>query len=130
MLKAPQNTHPFYLQGIQFLDRFYRGSEDNQRGLEKAIEEELPLIEFPRIMVGTDPKTGGAIVLRIGRNYVYVQVEGDEDRSATLPVDLLIDEMTLEEKISQDTLQDDGQDGNIRNQRYFKISLRLGFLLP
>ncbi len=84
---------------IEFLDRFYRGSEDNQRGLEKAIEEELPEIKFPRILVGTDPKTGGAIVLRIGRNYVYVQVEGDEDRSATLPVDLLIDELNPEKAL-------------------------------
>ncbi len=84
---------------IQFLDRFYRGSEDNQRGLEKAIEEELPKIEFPRIPVGIDPKTGGDIILRIGRNYVYVQVEGDEERSATLPVDLLIDELTAQKAL-------------------------------
>lgn len=84
---------------IKFLDRFYRGSEDNQRGLEKAIEEELPKIEFPRIEVGIDPKTGGAIILRIGRNYVYVQVEGDEDRSATLPVDLLIDELDAQKAL-------------------------------
>ncbi len=84
---------------VTFLNRFYRGSEDNQRGLEKAIEEELPKIEFPRILVGTDPKTGGAIVLRIGRTYVYVLVEGDEDRSATLPVDLLIDELTPEKAL-------------------------------
>ncbi len=84
---------------VKFLDGFYRGSADNQRGLEKAIEEELPKIEFPRIMVGTDPKTGGAIVLRIGRNYVYVQVEGDEDRSATLPVDLLIDELDAQKAL-------------------------------
>lgn len=78
----------------EFLDRFYHGSEDNARGLEKAIAEELPKIDFPRIKVGDDPKTGHPIVLRIGRNYAYVQVEGDEDRSATLPVDLLIDELT------------------------------------
>jgi DNA topoisomerase I len=84
---------------VEFLERFYRGSEDNQRGLEKAIEEELPKIEFPRILVGTDPKTGNAIVLRIGRTYVYVLVEGDEDRSATLPVDLLIDELTPEKAL-------------------------------
>ncbi len=84
---------------VEFLDRFYRGSEDNQRGLEKAIEEELPEIEFPRILLGTDPKTGSALVLRIGRNYVYVQVEGDKDRSATLPVDLLIDELNPEKAL-------------------------------
>jgi len=84
---------------VEFLDRFYHGSEDNQRGLEKAIEEELPEIDFPRIELGTDPKTGSALVLRIGRNYVYVQVEGDKERSATLPVDLLIDELTPEKAL-------------------------------
>jgi len=35
-------------------------------------------------------------VLRIGRNFVNVMVENVEDRRATLPVDLLIDELTPE----------------------------------
>jgi DNA topoisomerase-1 len=84
---------------IQFLDDFYHGSERNKRGLEKAIEEELPLIDFPRIPVGTDPKSGQPIILRIGRNFSFVQVEGDEDRRATLPVDLFIDELTPEKAL-------------------------------
>ena len=84
---------------IQFLDDFYHGSERNKRGLEKAIEEELPEIDFPRIPVGTDPRTGQPITLRIGRNFSFVQVEGDEDRRATLPVDLFIDELTPEKAL-------------------------------
>jgi len=90
----------------EFLDRFYHGSEDNARGLEKAIAEELPKIDFPRIKVGDDPKTGNPIVLRIGRNFAYVQVEGDEDRSATLPVDLLIDELTPDKALELITARD------------------------
>ncbi|MBM4130669.1 DNA topoisomerase I, partial [bacterium] len=78
---------------IGFLDAFYRGG-DGGAGLEKDIAAGLDRIEFPRIRVGDDPGTGAPIVLRIGRNYVSVNVEGDEARRATVPVDLLIDELT------------------------------------
>lgn len=84
---------------VQFLDDFFHGSDRNKRGLEKAIEDELPLIDFPRIPVGTDPKSGKPIILRIGRNYSNVQVEGEDDRRATLPVDLFIDELTPEKAL-------------------------------
>ena len=77
---------------IQFLDCFFRGCK-GETGLEQDIEEEMGKIEFPRIKVGDDPETGQPIVLRIGRNYVSVHVEGQDDRRATLPVDLLIDEL-------------------------------------
>ena len=87
------------LDWVHFLDDFFHGSERNARGLEKAIEEELPLIEFPRIPVGIDPKTGHSITLRIGRSFTNVQVEGEEERRATLPVDLFIDELTPEKAL-------------------------------
>jgi DNA topoisomerase I len=77
---------------IGFLDRFYRG-DDNQAGLVNEIERQMEEIGFPRIKLGEDPATGEAVILRIGRNYVYVEVEGNPDRRATLPVDLLIDEL-------------------------------------
>ncbi len=80
---------------VQFLDEFYRGAKSGQ-GLEQDIASELDQIDFPRMKVGDDPKTGQPIVLRIGRNYASVQVEGDDDRRATVPVDLLIDELTSE----------------------------------
>ncbi len=83
---------------VEFLDDFYRGS-DGQPGLEQVIASELEKIEFPRIKVGNDPKTGRPVVLRIGRAYVSVHVEGEEDRRATLPVDLLVDELTPEKAI-------------------------------
>jgi DNA topoisomerase-1 len=83
---------------VEFLDCFFRGCK-GETGLEQDIEEEMEKIEFPRIMVGDDPKTGQPIVLRIGRNYVSVHVEGQDDRRATLPVDLLIDELTPEKAL-------------------------------
>ncbi|MCK9996502.1 MAG: type I DNA topoisomerase, partial [Candidatus Krumholzibacteria bacterium] len=83
---------------VNFLECFFRGCK-GETGLEQDIEAELEKIEFPRILVGNDPKTGYPIVLRIGRNYVSVQVEGLDDRRATLPVDLLIDELTPEKAL-------------------------------
>ena len=82
---------------VQFLANFYRGEGDSDLGLAQLIDEELPKIEFPAIPVGLDPETGQPIQVRIGRNYVYIQRgEGDEGDRATLPVDLLIDELTPE----------------------------------
>jgi DNA topoisomerase-1 len=83
---------------IEFLDCFFRGCKGDP-GLEQDIEEELEKIDFPRIKVGIDPGTGQPIVLRIGRTYVSVHVEGEDDRRATLPVDLLIDELSSEKAL-------------------------------
>ena len=84
---------------IEFLDDFWKG-EDEDPGLQKTIEQEIERIDFPRITVGTDPETGGRIDLRIGKNWVYVEVPGHDDRRATIPVDLLIDELTTEKAAS------------------------------
>ncbi len=83
---------------IEFLDCFFRGCK-GEAGLEQDIESELDKIEFPRIPIGDDPETGKPIVLRIGRNYVSVHVEDQDDRRATLPVDLLIDELTSQKAL-------------------------------
>ncbi len=84
------------VEHVQFLSEFYRGDGDSE-GLVNRIDEELPKIEFPAIPVGKDPETGQSVFVRIGRNYVYVQRgEGDEGDRATLPVGLLIDELTPE----------------------------------
>ncbi len=90
---------------VEFLDRFYRGG-GGEAGLEKDISAGLDRIEFPRIHVGDDPATGAPIVLRIGRNYVSVNVEGDDERRATVPVDMLIDELTPESALKLITQRD------------------------
>ena len=83
---------------IEFLDDFWKGDEGDP-GLARTIEQEIERIDFPRIPVGTDPDTGQPIDLRIGKTWVYIAVEGHPDRRATLPVDLLIDELTEEKAI-------------------------------
>lgn len=86
------------VDSVTFLDQFYHGSGEDP-GLEKQIETELEEIAFPRIEVGQDPQSGNPIVLRIGRKYASVQVEGEDDRRATVPVDLLVDELTPEKAL-------------------------------
>lgn len=78
---------------LDFLRAFYRGHA-GEPGLVQAIDDELPRIEYPAVPVGTDPETGQPINVRIGRNFVFVQVGDDDAQRATLPVDLLIDELT------------------------------------
>ncbi|MDX1632917.1 MAG: type I DNA topoisomerase, partial [Thermoanaerobaculia bacterium] len=81
----------------EFLSRFYFGEGTDGLGLESKIEEELPKIDYPAIPVGTDPETGKEIRVRIGRRSIYVQRgQGEEGDRATVPVDLLIDELTPE----------------------------------
>jgi len=97
-----------------FLRRFYRGDGDRD-GLVDRIREELERIDFPRIPVGTDPRTGEPLLVKIGKKSVYVQKGEQGGESVTLPVDLLIDELTpdvaaelLEEK--RKSLEPIGQD--------------------
>jgi DNA topoisomerase-1 len=80
----------------EFLARFYRGGADDP-GLARRIADELEKIEYPAIPVGKDPETGEPLVGKIGKRSVYVQKQGaDGSESVTLPVDLLIDELTPE----------------------------------
>jgi DNA topoisomerase-1 len=97
-----------------FLKRFYHGGGD-EPGLIKRIGEEMERIEFPAIPIGTDPQTGDPLQVKIGKRSVYVQRGEQGGESVTLPVDLLIDELTpdrarelLEEK--RKSLEPIGQD--------------------
>ena len=99
----------------KFLADFYRGVGD-ELGLARRIEAELDRIEFPAIPVGDDPETGEALVVKIGRKSVYVQRQGQErGESVTLPVDLLIDDLSPEKasellEIKRKSLLPIGQD--------------------
>lgn len=80
-----------------FLRQFYLGNGGEDHGLKEKIEEELPKIDYPAIDIGNDPETGDPITVRIGKTFVFIQRgEGGEGNRATLPVDLLIDELTPE----------------------------------
>jgi len=82
-----------------FLHGFYHG-EGGQAGLMAEIATRLPDIDYPRIPIGEDPETGEPLSVRIGRTNAYIQSgTGDDARRATLPVDLLIDELTPEKAV-------------------------------
>ena len=84
------------VESRRFLDSFYNG-EDDHPGLDREIEAALPGIDFPAVHLGDDPETGSPIRVRIGRNSVFAERgEGDERQSATIPEELLIDELTVE----------------------------------
>ena len=82
---------------VRFLSDFFRGDGDGAPGLEMRIEEELPRIDYPALAVGDDPATGDPLLVRIGKQHVFLQRGREKDSPrATLPVDLLIDELTPE----------------------------------
>ncbi|MDE0357852.1 MAG: type I DNA topoisomerase [Gammaproteobacteria bacterium] len=82
---------------VRFLSDFFRGDGDGAPGLETRIEEELPRIDYPALAVGDDPATGDPLLVRIGKQHVFLQRgEAKDSPRATLPVDLLIDELTPE----------------------------------
>ncbi len=79
-----------------FLRDFYNG-RGKKPGLARQIEEALPGIDYPAVVAGTDPDTGEPIRIRIGRNSVYAQRgDGDSVARATIPDELLIDELTVD----------------------------------
>lgn len=79
-----------------FLEAFYRG-EGETPGLVGKVEKTLPAIEYPAVPIGVDPETGQTIRIKIGRHSAYAERgEGRNVQRATIPDDLLIDELTVE----------------------------------
>ncbi len=94
----------------EFLSEFYHGNGDS-KGLLERIKEELPQIEYPMIPIGDDPETGKSINIRIGQNSVYIQRgEGGEGNTATISVDLQIDELSPEKASEIITERSKGSD--------------------
>jgi DNA topoisomerase-1 len=80
-----------------FLKAFYKGDGKFGKGLEPQIEHELPNIDFPNIPIGTDPETGEAYIVRVGRTHPYVQRgEGGDGNTAGLPDEVTYDELTVD----------------------------------
>ena len=80
----------------RFLEAFYSG-DDTTEGLARKIAKTLPSIDYPNVPIGVDPGTGQAIRIRIGRNSAYAERgEGEEVQRATIPDDLMIDELSVE----------------------------------
>ena len=84
------------VESESFLRDFYNG-RGGKPGLAREIEQALPGIDYPAVTAGIDPDTGEPIRIRIGRNSVYAQRgKGDAAVRATIPDELLIDELTLD----------------------------------
>ncbi len=84
------------VESESFLHDFYNG-QGAKPGLAREIEQALPGIDYPAVTAGIDPDTGEPIRIRIGRNSVYAQRgQGDAAVRATIPDELLIDELTLD----------------------------------
>ena len=84
------------VESQNFLRDFYDG-RGGKPGLARRIEEALPGIDYPAVPIGADPETDEPIRIRIGRTSVYAQRgEGEAAVRATIPDDLLIDELTVE----------------------------------
>ena len=82
---------------VAFLRAFYWG--DGERpGLKDVIKSRDEDMGYPAIVLGDDPETGRPVIVKIGRNSAYVQRERPEggNESATIPEDVLIDELTVE----------------------------------
>jgi DNA topoisomerase-1 len=70
----------------EFLATFYHGDgESGWPGLNPLVEN-VAQIDYPVTTLGTDPDSGAAVVVRIGRFGPYVQVgEGDDAAKASVP---------------------------------------------
>ncbi len=78
-----------------FLSTFYRGGDD-WPGLNGLVERATD-IEYPVVSLGTDPDSGGPVVVRIGRFGPYIQVgEGDAAHNASVPEGVAPADLSLE----------------------------------
>ncbi len=79
-----------------FLGHFYWGSGD-EPGLKPEIEDRKDAIEYPVIALGDCARTGKPIRIRIGKRLPYLERgEGRDRETASVPDDVLIDELTVE----------------------------------
>jgi DNA topoisomerase-1 len=84
---------------LDFVRTFYRGDGGKHEGLETSIDRH-PDIEYPTIDVGSDPDSGDAIRVRIGRFGPFLQRgEGGEGNTASLPEDLPPADLTVEKAV-------------------------------
>jgi DNA topoisomerase I len=70
----------------EFLTTFYHGDGDSGWPGLNPLVENVAQIDYPVTSLGTDPATGAAVVVRIGRFGPYVQVgDGDDAVNASVP---------------------------------------------
>ncbi len=97
MENALDNIAEGHENSKDFLEAFYRGNGRFGHGLVKQIDDELPNIEFPALLLGNDPENGEPLYVRLGRNVPYLQrADGGEGNTAPLPADLYYEDLTAE----------------------------------
>ncbi len=69
---------------LDHVKAFYRGTK-SEPGLERIVSSKSESIEFPTIPLGTDPKTGEPVEVRIGRNGPYL-MRGVNGNATTAPI--------------------------------------------
>jgi DNA topoisomerase-1 len=86
---------------LDFIREFFRGDGRQHRGLEAMARDGEQRIDYPVVEIGTDPDSGEAIRVRIGRFGPFVQVgEGGDGKTASLPEDLPPADLTVEKAMS------------------------------
>jgi DNA topoisomerase I len=79
-----------------FLKQFYYG-DAKHRGLLPAVEKGAESAEYPVLALGSDPKSGELLRVRIGRFGPFVQMgEGGPGRTASLPDDVAPADLSVE----------------------------------
>ena len=81
----------------EFLASFYHGDGDSGWPGLNPLVENVAQIDYPVTSLGTDPETGAAVVVRIGRFGPYVQVgDGESAGKASIPDETPPADFTLE----------------------------------
>ena len=93
---------------VPYLERFYRGG-DGHVGLKDLVADDALEAIDPRevnsVAIGEDPETGLTVLAKPGRFGPYVQLgdrnggDGPKPKTASLPEDLPLDELTLEKAL-------------------------------
>jgi DNA topoisomerase-1 len=85
---------------VAFLRQFFREGDGRRPGLEELVKATADQVEYPVIDVGTCPKTGLPIKVRIGRFGPFLQRgDGGPGHTASLPEDLAPADLTVERAV-------------------------------
>jgi DNA topoisomerase I len=86
---------------LDFIRQFFRGNGRDHKGLEVLAREGEQQIDYPVVEIGTDPESGQAVRVRIGRFGPFVQVgEGGAGNTSSLPDDLPPADLTVEKAMT------------------------------
>jgi DNA topoisomerase-1 len=84
---------------IAFLKQFYFGDRKH-RGLLPAVEHGAERADYPVLDLGSDPESGEAVRVRIGRFGPFLQVaDGGPGRTASLPDDIAPADLTVDKAL-------------------------------